>query len=138
MRKPALIFILLAMAASVRAQTQAPAPAAPDFMGASLVEKQDSMRRETETKIKNEILDPILGANKSFVFADVELELIAKKAEQNKEGVGVIQKYKEKAGNENKADTDFILPGIPKPRSVNGGDNKRPEAAQGQQAQQAK
>ena len=140
MRKLSLIFILLAMAASAYAQTQAQAPAAaaPDYMGASLIEKQDSMRRETETKIKNEILDPILGANKSFVFADVELELIAKKAEQNKEGVGIIQKYKEKPASQGGADTDFILPGIPKPKSVLGGDNKRPEAAQGQQAQQAK
>ena len=141
MRKLSLLILLLAMAVSARAQTQAQTPAAapaPDYMGASLIEKQDSMRRETETKIKNEILDPILGANKSFVFADVQLELIAKKAEQNKEGVGIIQKYKEKPGNENKTDTDFILPGIPKPKSVLGGDNKRPEAAQGQQAQQAK
>ncbi len=141
MRKLSFIVLLLALAVSAHSQTQTPATTAspaPDYMGASLIEKQDSMRRETETKIKNEILDPILGPNKSFVFADVQLELIAKKAEQNKEGVGIIQKYKEKPGNENKADTDFILPGIPKPKSVLGGENKRPEAAQGQQAQQAK
>jgi flagellar motor switch protein FliG len=116
----------------------ADAPVNP-LMEASLMEKQDSMRRETETKIKKEILDPIFGPDKSFVFADVELEVISKKAEQNKEGVGVIQKYKEKgAGQGGANDTDFILPGIPKPKSVLGGDNKRPEAAQGQQAQQAK
>ncbi|OGR50317.1 MAG: hypothetical protein A2049_12945 [Elusimicrobia bacterium GWA2_62_23] len=108
-------------------------------METSLMEKQDSLRRETETKVKKEILDPILGADKSFVFADVELEVISKKAEQNKEGIGIIQKYKEKgSGAGGGADTDFILPGIPKPKSVLGDDNKRPEAAQGQQAQQAK
>jgi len=108
-------------------------------MDSSLMEKQDSMRRETETKVKKEILDPILGADRSFVFADVELEVIAKKAEQNKEGLGIIQKYKEKgSGQGSNADTDFLLPGIPKPRSILGGDNKRPEAASGQQAQQAK
>jgi flagellar motor switch protein FliG len=110
-------------------------------MDTSLMEKQDSMRREVETKVKREILDPILGADKSFVFADVEMEVIAKKAEQTKEGVGVIQKYKEKqGGDEQGAGTDFILPGIPKPKSVLNKDNnaKRPEAAQGQQAQQAK
>ncbi len=107
-------------------------------MDTSLMEKQDSMRRETETKIKKEILDPILGADKSFVFADVELEVIAKKAEQTKEGLGVIQKYKEKKGGANNPDTDFLLPGIPKPKSVLGAENKRPEAASGQQAQQAK
>ncbi|MCM2266443.1 MAG: tetratricopeptide repeat protein [Elusimicrobiales bacterium] len=116
----------------------ADAPVSP-LMESSLMERQDSLRRETETKIKKEILDPILGADKSFVFADVELEVISKKAEQTKEGVGVIQKYKEKGtGAGSGADTDFILPGIPKPKSVLGDDNKRPEAAQGQQAQQAK
>jgi len=108
------------------------------LMEASLMEKQDSMRRETETKVKKEILDPILGADRSFVFADVELEVISKKAEQTKEGLGVMQKYKEKPASRDGADTDFILPGIPKPRSVLGKDNERPEAAQGQQAQQAK
>ncbi|MDO8802828.1 MAG: FliG C-terminal domain-containing protein [Elusimicrobiota bacterium] len=113
-------------------------PAAQTGMDSSLMEKQDSMRRETETKVKKEILDPILGADRSFVFADVELEVIAKKAEQTKEGMGIIQKYKEKGGGQNNPDTDFLLPGIPKPRSVLGGENKRPEAATGQQAQQAK
>ncbi|MGD9642021.1 MAG: FliG C-terminal domain-containing protein [Elusimicrobiales bacterium] len=108
------------------------------MMETSLMQKQDSMRREAETKVKKEILDPILGADKSFVFADVELEVISKKAEQSKEGLGVMQKYKEKGASDEAADTDFILPGIPKPRSVLGGENKRPEAAQGQQAQQAK
>lgn len=108
------------------------------MMETSLMQKQDSMRREAETKVKKEILDPILGADRSFVFADVELEVITKKAEQSKEGLGVMQKYKEKGASDEAADTDFILPGIPKPRSVLGGENKRPEAAQGQQAQQAK
>ncbi len=138
MRKPVLIFILLALAASAALAQQPPAASPPDSMSASLMERQDSLRRETETKIKSEILDPILGPNKSFVFADVELEVISKKAEQNKEGVGIIQKYKEKPASQGGGDTDFILPGIPKPKSVLGGDNKRPEAAQGQQAQQAK
>ena len=138
MRKPALISILLALAVSAATAQTSPS-SVPDTMGASLMERQDSLRREVETKIKGEILDPILGPNKSFVFADVELEVIAKRAEQNKEGVGIIQKYKEKgSGQGGGGDTDFILPGIPKPKSVLGGDNKRPEAAQGQQAQQAK
>ena len=124
-----LLVVLLALPALLPAQVG---------MDASLMEKQDSMRRETETKIKKEILDPILGADRSFVFADVELEVIAKKAEQTKEGLGIIQKYKEKGMGQTNPDTDFLLPGIPKPRSVLGGENKRPEAATGQQAQQAK
>ena len=121
--------VLLALPAFLAGQTG---------MDSSLMEKQDSMRRETETKVKKEILDPILGPDRSFVFADVELEVIAKKAEQTKEGLGIIQKYKEKGGGQTNPDTDFLLPGIPKPRSVLGGENKRPEAATGQQAQQAK
>lgn len=129
MRK-VLLAVLLALPSLLAGQTG---------MDSSLMEKQDSMRRETETKVKKEILDPILGPDRSFVFADVELEVIAKRAEQNKEGLGIIQKYKEKgSGQGGGADTDFLLPGIPKPRSILGGDNKRPEAASGQQAQQAK
>jgi len=134
------LFAALALVMSLwtpRVSAQSAALSNP-MMETSLMQKQDSMRREVETKVKKEILDPILGADKSFVFADVELEVISKKAEQSKEGLGVMQKYKEKGASDEAADTDFILPGIPKPRSVLGGENKRPEAAQGQQAQQAK
>ena len=128
MRK-ALLAVLFALPSLLSAQVG---------MDTSLMEKQDSMRREVETKIKKEILDPILGPDRSFVFADVDLEVIAKKAEQNKEGMGIIQKYKEKSGNQNNPDTEFLMPGIPKPKSVLGGGNKRPASALGQQAQQAK
>ena len=133
------LFAVLALIAGFGAARMYAADA-PDnpLMETSLLEKQDSLRREAETKIKKEILDPILGADRSFVFADVELEVIAKKAEQTKEGLGIMQKYKEKGAGADSPDTDFILPGIPKPRSVLGGENKRPEAASGQQAQQAK
>lgn len=124
------LFLLLLMGLSTLSGAQT--------MDVSLLGKQDSLRKEVETKIKNEILDPIMGPGKSFVFADVELEIIARKAEQNKEGIGVLQKYKEKGAQSGGGDSDFLLPGIPKPKSVLGGDNKRPEAAQGQQAQQAK
>lgn len=116
----------------------APGPArAQNVMDVSVMERQDGLRREAENKIKNEILDPILGEGKSFVFADVELEVVSKKAEQTKEGKGIIQKYKEK-GATNSQDMDFLMPGIPKPKSVLGGESKRPAAAQGQQAQQGK
>jgi flagellar motor switch protein FliG len=141
MSKFALIAVLLAVPAAAAFSQSAPgtpsAPASADPMGVSLMERQDSLRRETETKIKDDILDPILGPDKSYVFADVQLEVVAKKAEQDKQGLGVMQKYKEK-GQDQGGNTDFILPGIPKPKSVTGDENKRPEAAQGQQAQQAK
>jgi len=107
-------------------------------MGASLMEKRDSLRREVENKIKSEILDPILGPAKSFVFIDVEMEVVSKKSEENREGMGIIQKYKEKGAKPGKDDTNFILPGIPRQRAVSGTENPRPEAAQGLQTQQQK
>lgn len=109
-----------------------------DTMDVSLLEKQDSLRREVETKIKEEILQPIMGPGKSYVFVDLELEIIARKAEQTKEGLGIVQKYKEKPGGGSSNNTEFLLPGIPKPKAVLGADNKRPETAQGQQAEQGK
>ena len=119
-------------------QTGLPRLNGAETMDVSLMDKQDSMRREVEAKIKNEILDPIMGPGRSFVFADVEMEIIARKAEQTKEGLGIMQKYKEKPASGSTGSTDFLLPGIPKPISVLGTENKRPSAAQGQQAQQAK
>lgn len=107
--------------------------------GMSVIEKQDSLRRETETRIRKEILDPIFGEGKSFVFADVELEIIARKADQSREGVGVMQKYKEKGGQDaGQQESEFLLPGIPKPKSIMGGKSGPPAAARGQQAQQSR
>ncbi len=140
-----LLALLLALPAlpvfsSAQADTSGTASSADtNAVDVSLMEKQDSMRREIETKIKRDILDPILGRDRSFVFADVGLEVVAKRADQSKQAFGAMQQYKEKgAGDQNGGSTDFILPGIPKPKSVLGGDNKRPAVAQGQQAQQSK
>lgn len=104
----------------------------------TLIEKQDQLRKEVEEKINQNILDPIFGRNRGFAFADINLEFISRKAEQQKEGVGVLQQYKEKGAAGEQADTDFLLPGIPKPRSILNKDNKRPEAAHGTQSQQSK
>ncbi|MEF3280904.1 MAG: hypothetical protein K6357_08085 [Elusimicrobiota bacterium] len=100
-----------------------------------LIEKQNEFRKEIEEKIKNNILDPVLGKDRAFAFADVLFEIITKKRDQSKEGVGVLQQYKEKGASQSYADTDFILPGIPKPKYILG-DDKRPEAAHGRQTQQ--
>ena len=133
------LLLALLFTCSGAAYAQEASAGASGGMDVSLMQKQDSMRREAEVKIKKEILDPIFGADRAFVFADVEMEVVSKKAEQTKEGVGIIQKYKEKGSSAGEnADADFLLPGIPKPRSVLGKDNKRPEASQGQQAQQGK
>ncbi len=144
MRKLLLALLLalpvLPVLSSAQADTSGTASSADtNAVDVSLMEKQDTMRREIETKIKRDILDPILGRDRSFVFADVGLEVVAKRADQSKQAFGAMQQYKEKgAGDQNGGSTDFILPGIPKPKSVLGGDNKRPAVAQGQQAQQSK
>ncbi len=104
----------------------------------TLIEKQDQLRKEVESKINQNILNPILGRNRGFAFADINLEFVSKKAEQQKEGVGVLQQYKEKGAAGEQAETDFLLPGIPKPRSILNKENKRPEAAHGTQTQQSK
>lgn len=103
-----------------------------------LIEKQNEFRKEIEDKIKNNILDPVLGKDKAFAFADILFDIITRKQDQTKEGVGVLQQYKEKGAAQSQADTDFILPGIPKPKSILGDNNKRPEAAHGTQTQQTK
>lgn len=100
-----------------------------------LFEKQSEFKKDIENKIQNNILDPILGKGRSYVFADVVFDIVTKKQDQSKEGIGVLQQYKEKGAGEEYGDTDFILPGIPKPKSILG-DKKRPEAAHGVQKQQ--
>lgn len=104
----------------------------------TLIEKQDRLRQEVENKINQNILDPIFGKNRAFAFADIVLELVTRKAEQQKEGVGVLQRYKQKGAATEQAETDFLLPGIPKPRSILDKESKRPEAAHGTQSQQSK
>src|SRR3989339_383050 len=101
-------------------------------------EREYQIKKEVETKIKNEILDPMLGRDRASVFADIELDIIANKHDESGSKLGVSQKYKEAPGNKNKADTDFILPGVPKPKSVRDATNERPSAAQALQAQQEK
>lgn len=102
-----------------------------------ILEKQNEFRREIESKIKEGILDPVLGPNRAYAFADIVFNIVTRKQDQTKEGIGVLQQYKEKGAGQSYADTDFILPGIPKPKSILG-ENKRPQAAHGTQTQQTK
>ncbi|MGC9070900.1 MAG: FliG C-terminal domain-containing protein [Elusimicrobiales bacterium] len=103
-----------------------------------ILEKQNEFRREIEKKVNDYILDPVLGKNRAYAFADVIFSVVTKRQEQTKEGVGVLQQYKEKGAGQSLADTDFILPGIPKPKAILGDQNRRPEAAHGAQTQQSK
>lgn len=104
----------------------------------SLLQMQSLIKNDVETKVKNKILDPVLGKGKSSVFADIELEIVSRIADQSVGRVGVAQKYREKGGSAGiKTETSYILPGIPEPRSVLGGPIG-PEDALGQQSQQRK
>ena len=102
----------------------------------SLLQMQSLIKNEVEATIKDEILGPVLGKGKSSVFADIELEIISRRAAQSRTGIGVSQKYEEKGGaSKVQTDTQYILPGIPKPRSVLGGP-VGPEDALGKHSQQ--
>jgi len=107
-------------------------------MEISLLEKQDYFRKTIEDKIKLEILDPILGRDKSYVFADIEFEIVTKRSDQMKKGTGALQQYKEKGDQKKSPTDDFILPGVPKPKSISGSDKERPQMSQGVQTEQSK
>ena len=107
-------------------------------MEVSFLEKQDSFRKNIENKIKFEILDPILGRDRAYVFADIEFEIVTKKSDQQKKGMGALQQYKEKGRQSKSPMDDFILPGVPKPKSISGSDKERPQASQGVHTEQRK
>lgn len=133
MRNIAVYLLLLGLLPlRANAQTQSPP------LDVSLLEMQSLIKNDVETRIKNEILVPVLGKGRSSVFADIELEIVSRTADQSVGRVGVSQQYKQKgfvAGV--RADAKYILPGIPEPRSVVGGASG-PEDALGQQSQQKK
>ena len=112
--------------------------AAPDL---SLLQEQTRIKKESEEKIQRDVLDPILGKGKAAPFVDVEMEVKLESEESTREGMGIAEKYKEKAGPNTKGmSTTFILPGIPKPKTITQGPEQaeRPEQSQAQQAQQIK
>ncbi len=128
------VYLLLLGLLPLRANAQIQTPT----LDVSLLQMQSLIKNDVETKIKNEILVPVLGKGKSSVFTDIELEIISRTADQSVGRVGVSQQYKQKgfvAGV--RTDAKYILPGIPEPRSVLGGATG-PEDALGQQSQQKK
>lgn len=109
----------------------------------SAMEEENRIKRESEEKIQKSILDPILGQGKAVVFVEVEMELKATRQESNRSGMGLAERYKEKLGQDRTAgaQTTFLLPGVPKPRTISQGDDKspeRPETVRAQQSQQVK
>ncbi len=107
----------------------------------NLFQEQNHIKAEAELRIQHDVLDPILGKGKAAAFVDVEMEVKLESEESTRTGMGVSEKYKEKApGPKGGMQTTFVLPGIPKPKTITQGPETpdRPEASQAQQAQQMK
>ncbi|MBI4055952.1 MAG: tetratricopeptide repeat protein [Elusimicrobia bacterium] len=103
-----------------------------------LLERARQIKQDVEERVQKNILDPILGVGRAMVIADVELELLTQKQSQKRQGTGLSEKYKEKKEGGG-YQTQYVLPGIPRPKSVLGGSApEKPEMSQGQQAQQEK
>lgn len=123
--------------------SSAPLPAAAGVVSPNLglLQEQNHIKADAELKIQRDVLDPILGKGKAAPFVDVEMEIKLESEESMRSGMGVSEKYKEKApGPKGGMQTTFVLPGIPKPKTITQGPETpdRPEASQAQQAQQMK
>jgi|GEM_PF-570344 len=130
--RSAWVCCLLAGAAAAAVNT-------PDL---GLLQEQERIKRESEEKIQRDVLDPILGKGNAMVFVDVEMELNVENEDETRSGMGLVEKYREKQGMRANGgfQTTYILPGIPKPKTITAqqGPPDRPDAAQAQQAQQIK
>ncbi len=133
---PRVLFALGAMLCAGPGETARIGP--PDL---GLLVEQNRIKKESEEKIQRDILDPILGPGKAMVFVDVEMELRTEREESQRAGMGLAERYKERVGASGSAgaQTLFILPGIPKPKTVaSGGLPEKPESVRAQQSQQTK
>jgi hypothetical protein len=131
-----LLAALLVWAPSLGAASAA--IVAPDL---ALLQEQNRIKAESESRIQHDVLDPILGKGKAAPFVDVEMEIKAESEESTREGMGIAEKYKEKAPTQSKGmQTTFVLPGIPKPKTITSQQQapEKPEQSQAQQAQQIK
>lgn len=127
--------LLFAAAFAPRANA---AVVAPDI---GLLQEQSRIKRESEEKIQKDVLDPILGKGMASAFVDVEMEIKVESEESTRSGMGLAERYRERMGMQKSAgmQTTFVLPGIPKPKTVAGNQGpERPESSQAQQAQQIK
>lgn len=111
---------------------------APDI---GLLKEQNRIKEQSEKKIQDEILDPILGPGEAVAFVDVEMSVKVESEQSSRKGMGEAQRYHEKKGPQDSANmnTNFVMPGIPKPTAITAGGPKTPPAsASAQAAQQAK
>ncbi len=106
---------------------------APDI---DLLKEQNRIKTESEKKIQDEILDPILGPGEAVAFVDVEMSVKVESERSTRQGVGEAQKYHQKKGPNDGANmnTNFVMPGIPKPTAITAGGPKTPPASAAAQA----
>lgn len=104
----------------------------------ALVERRDKIIKESQKRIQEEILDRVLGENKASVWVDLQLDITANRRKNLRAGAGSAQKYKAKGGEGGVLKTEFILPGVPKQKNINKEEDKKPESAQAQRAEQFK
>jgi flagellar motor switch protein FliG len=120
----------------------AAASAAVNSPDLGLLQEQERIKTESQEKLQRDVLDPILGKGNAVAFVDVEMELNIENEDETRSGMGLVEKYKEKQGMQAKGglQTTFVMPGIPKPKTITAGKDtpEKPEAAQAQQAQQIK
>ncbi|MBI4668098.1 MAG: tetratricopeptide repeat protein [Elusimicrobia bacterium] len=90
-----------------------------DVPNLSILEKERQLRSELESKIQTDILDPILGKGKAVVFVSIELDIVTLRQNLTQSGAGMSSKSLAQSGL--MAETEYILPGIPKPKSLDGG-----------------
>jgi tetratricopeptide (TPR) repeat protein len=131
----ALLLAALVVWAPAAARAAGDDIVAPDL---TLLKEQNRIKTEAEDKIQNEILDPILGKGEAAAFVDLEMEVNVQSERKTKAGMGIAQRYKEKAPTITQGlATSFVLPGIPKPKSITAQKTpEHPAAAQAQEAQQ--
>lgn len=101
----------------------------------TLIERREAIIRDSEKRIQEEILDRVLGPGKASAFVDVELDVKASRRENLRAGAGSAEKNKIKMGQSDALKTDFVLPGVPKPKNIT--DKEQPRAAEAAQTQAA-
>ena len=104
-----------------------------------LIDIRREMVRSQEERIQKDILDRLLGKGKASAVLDMEIDLRQRREEQTRGGAGMAEQYKEKgAKGIAAAPAEVILPGVYRQRNVLDPGRPKPEAMQGQSAQQAK
>jgi flagellar motor switch protein FliG len=123
-KKRTLLFGVLALtAAAVGAVMAVPIPS-PDL---GLLQEQNRIKSESQ--------------DTATVFVDVEMEVKMEREEAQRKGMGLAERYKEKMGAKQGmgADTLYVLPGVPKPKTISQGlSTDKPESLLARQSEQTK